>query len=96
MPEEQTDQPALVTIIFSPMTQVAQVEDFPEGAARSVKGALHVKPSATRVVTQDEAQHLKARGINFTVIGGKLSKPTPPIDGQPAPPGGPLFQGQDE
>jgi len=63
------------TIIFSPSSQLKQVEDFPASVERSVKGAIHVRPGTTCVVTDGEAAHLKARGVVFTTAG---PKPTPP------------------
>ena len=36
-----------------------QVDDFPEGSERSCKGALHIRPSSTKVLTKDELDHLQ-------------------------------------
>lgn len=42
-------------IIQTPKTiQPIQVEGFPDDAKRSVKGALHIFPGATKEITEDE------------------------------------------
>lgn len=90
--EQEEEQPTLQTIIFSPIAQVVQIDDFPEDIKRTIKGALHVKPGATRVVTEEEAAHLKARGIHFTVIG-QPTKPSKPAPAEESPaPAGRFFQ----
>jgi hypothetical protein len=70
------------TIIYSPTSQLSQVEDFPADCERTVKGALYVRPGATAVVSDGEAARLQARGIVFTVVGGP--KPVP-VAALPAP-----------
>lgn len=85
------------TIIFSPSAQLSQVEGFPPDCERTVKGALHVRPGATCIVSDGEAAHLKASGVDFTVAGeskpkalpaAKKASPTP--KGAPASPELPL------
>lgn len=73
------------TIIFAPTTQLTQVEDFPADCDRTVKGALHVRPGATCVVNDAEAEHLKKRGIAFTVSASTKAAPLP----APVPSAGP-------
>lgn len=49
-----------MVIIQTPKTiQPIQVEGFPDGAERSVKGALHILPNATRKITEDELAFLQ-------------------------------------
>jgi hypothetical protein len=55
------------TIIFSPSSQPQQVEDFPEKCDRTVKGAIHVRPGSSCIVSDGEAEHLKSRGVAFIV-----------------------------
>ena len=55
-------------ILYASTAQLAQVEGFPEGCERTVKGALHVRPGSMAVVSEGEAAHLRARGVLFTVI----------------------------
>lgn len=71
-------------IIYSPTAQLVQVEDFPADCERTVKGALYVRPGTSAVVSDDEAKHLKARGIVFSVVGA--SKPPKPPPKPAAPP----------
>lgn len=65
------------TIIFSPSTQLSQVEDFPTDCERTVKGALHVRPGATQTVSDGEVAHLKKCGIAFAVVGALKTMPVP-------------------
>jgi hypothetical protein len=37
-----------------------QVDDFPQDAERSCKGALHFRPASTKEITADELAHLRA------------------------------------
>lgn len=46
-------------IRFSPQAQALQVEDFPKDCERSCKGALHVRPNTTAIVTKGELAHLQ-------------------------------------
>lgn len=61
------------TIIFSPTTQPQQIEDFPPDCERTIKGAMHVRPGSTQIVSQGELVHLKTTGLKFTEV-----KPKPP------------------
>ena len=56
------------TIIYSPSSQPRQVDDFPADCERTVKGALHVRPGSTCVVSDGEAAHLKASGVQFAAV----------------------------
>lgn len=71
-------------IIYSPTAQLVQVEDFPDGCERTVKGALYVRPGATAIVSSGEAAHLKAKGVVFSVLGPKVPL-TPPVGSKPKP-----------
>lgn len=78
------------TIIYSPSAQLIQVEDFPTDCERTVKGALHVRPGSTAIVSDGEAAHLKQRGIAFSVSGPKAAltpakAPAPPDDKDAGP-----------
>lgn len=78
------------TITYSPTSQLTQVEDFPADCERTVKGALHVRPGTTAVVSEGEAAHLKARGVAFSVAGAKrravpLAAPKQPSGPAPTP-----------
>ena len=53
------------------------VEGFPEGAARSRKGALRLAPGVPAHVTDDEAAHLEAIGAPVTVTSDPPPKPAP-------------------
>lgn len=44
------------------------VEDFPKGAARSVKGALHLIPGVTTEVTEDEYKHLVSKKLRLLLL----------------------------
>ena len=44
----------MLIIQASKTIQPVQVEGFPDGAKRSVKGALHIFPGATKEITEDE------------------------------------------
>lgn len=50
---------SLFTIQFPTSAPVCQVDDFPPGTARSVEGALHVRPGGTKKVTRTELEHLR-------------------------------------
>jgi hypothetical protein len=74
------------TIIFSPSAQLQQIDDFPADCGRTVVGAIHVAPGRTCVVSDDEAAHLKARGVVFSVAGAPLKPPAASRAGRkPAP-----------
>lgn len=73
------------TIIFSSTAQLQQVEDFPSSCKRSVDGALHVRPGATCVVTDQEALHLNSKGIKFSVSGRAKPVPLSKAATDPAP-----------
>lgn len=71
-------------IIYSPTAQLVQVEDFPDGCERTVKGALHVRPGAFAIVSDGEAAHLKRKGVPFSLVGPKVplappAKPSSPV-----------------
>jgi hypothetical protein len=56
------------------------VEDFPRGTARSVDGALHVRPGSTKKVTKTELDHLRIKepwGKLIRVIKKVTPKPLP-------------------
>ncbi len=56
-------------IQFRTTASRVQVEGFPEGCERSGEGSFHVRPGATRVVTEAELEHLKKRSdCSFVVI----------------------------
>lgn len=38
-----------------------QIDDFPEGCERSCKGALHLRPSSTKMLTAGELGHLEKK-----------------------------------
>jgi hypothetical protein len=55
------------------------VDDFPRGTARSVDGALHIRPGGTKKLTKTELEHLQKTqpwGRLIRVI--KKVVPTPP------------------
>jgi len=54
------------------------VEGFPEGATRSVKGALRLAPGVPAHVTADEAAHLEAIGAPVAVTPDPPPRPEPP------------------
>ncbi len=74
-------------IQFLRTAQIEQIEDFPKGCARTVTkgndpkkaGALHVRPGATREVTEAELKHLQKRKVRLFVIAAKTppKKPDP-------------------
>lgn len=74
------------TIIFLPTERVQQVDDFPANCTRTQEGALYVRPGGTLVVSDQEALHLRSKGIKFSV-SGRVAKATPgtaPTDPAPA------------
>ena len=50
---------SLFIVQFPTSAPVCQVEDFPQGTARSVDGALHIRPGGTKKITHTELKHLK-------------------------------------
>ena len=78
-------------VVVGATARLAQVEDFPEGCARSCKGALHLRPGSTKVLTEGELSHLQAkhpevvaglRVVDTTPPKAKLApkaKPVPPV-----------------
>lgn len=50
---------SLYIVQFPTSAPVCQVDDFPRGTARSVDGALHVRPGGTKKITKTELEHLK-------------------------------------
>ncbi len=42
-----------------------QIDDFPEGCERSVKGAIHFSPTCTREITPGEWSHIKVAHPSF-------------------------------
>lgn len=50
---------SLFIVQFPTSAPVCQVEDFPRGTARSVDGALHIRPGGTKKITKTELEHLK-------------------------------------
>lgn len=80
------------TIIFSPGAQLSQVDDFPKGTERTVKGAIYVAPGRTSVVSDGEAAWLKSRNVPFRVVGQPLKPPTLPVAAPkpPTPGAGPI------
>lgn len=72
---------SLWIIQLPPDTPVCQLEDFPQGTARSVEGALHIRPG-TMKVTAGELAHLKKKkpwGLRIRKI--KKVIPEPPKEG---------------
>lgn len=71
----------MVTVQTMPTLSPCQVEDFKPGAKRSVKGALHLKPSAVKVLTTDEWEHIKEhhKGLasKMRVVSETKSQPAP-------------------
>lgn len=65
------------TIIFSPSAQLSTVDGFPKECERTVKGALHIRPGATCIVTDGELAHLKTLGVAFVVTGARKSTQAP-------------------
>lgn len=62
----------------------AQVEHFPKGCERSRKGALHLKPSSTIIMTDGELAHarkkLGPKGQKLRVV---TKLPVPPAEPEP-------------
>jgi hypothetical protein len=50
---------SLFLVQFPTSAPVCQVDDFPRGTARSVEGALYVRPGGTKKITKTELDHLK-------------------------------------
>lgn len=50
---------SLYLVQFPTSAPLVQVDDFPRGTARSVNGALHIRPGGTKKITQTELEHLK-------------------------------------
>ncbi len=48
-----------------------QVDDFPEGCKRSVKGSMRIRPSSTLEMTKDEYDHLCSKK-HRVALGSKL------------------------
>lgn len=55
-------------IRISPQVRPHQVEDFPKDCERSCKGALHVRPNETTIVTKGELAHLQALKTPLQVV----------------------------
>lgn len=71
---------SLFHVQFPTSAPVCQVDDFPRGTARSVDGALHIRPGGTKKITKTELDHLKKIkpwGKLIRVI--KKSTPPPPV-----------------
>jgi len=68
-------------IRISPQVRPQQVEGFPKDCERSCKGALHVRPNETTIVTKGELEHLQGLKIPLQVV--QLADP--PKVGQKAP-----------
>lgn len=49
----------MVKVLTFPTLSPCQVDDFKPGAKRSVKGALHLKPSTVMMLTGDEWNHIQ-------------------------------------
>lgn len=54
-------------IRFAPQAHNHQVEP-PKDCERSCKGAIHVRPGTTKVVTQAELEHLQALRVPLLVV----------------------------
>jgi hypothetical protein len=53
-------------LVYTPLGVTPhQVDDFSEGCERSVKGALHFSPEATKVITEDELKHVQVAHTDF-------------------------------
>jgi hypothetical protein len=62
-----------------------QVDGFPEGCERSRKGAIHLRPASTLVVTEGELAHLKAQCPQEVAKFVDITPEAPPIPAaQPA------------
>jgi len=72
-------------IQFAPQAQPCQVEDFAKDCDRSHKGAIHVRPGATKTVTKAELEHLQARKIPLRVIRASDPEPKAPQAAPGAP-----------
>lgn len=60
-----------------------QIEGFPADCKRERKGALHVRPSSTLVVSEDELAYLKEKHPQLLA---RLQDITPPVAPPPEPP----------
>lgn len=87
--KQEEEKPVVMHVIaFGPTAEVAQIDTWPEGTKRSVKGALHISPGATKQVTLSELAYLKKLRVPLRVI--PVPDPTKksyqaPQDGAPAP-----------
>ena len=53
-------------LVYTPLGVTPhQVDDFVEGCERSVKGALHFSPEATKVITEAELKHIQEAHPDF-------------------------------
>lgn len=79
-----------INVQFPKGTPVCQVDDFPPKTPRSREGAVHIRPNSTTSITQQEADHIKSKGIRFTKLG-KTAPPPVPAQGDvaAAPPSAP-------
>jgi len=71
----------MVKVLTYPTLSPCQIDDFKPGAQRSVKGALHLKPSAVKVFTDDEWNHIqkhyKHLASKMKVVSEAKSQPAP-------------------
>lgn len=69
---------SLFLVQFPAGVRVFQVDDFPQGASRSRKGSIHVKPG-TQKLTQSEVEHLKSKypECKVRVLRKMAPKPEP-------------------
>jgi hypothetical protein len=70
---------SLFIVQFPTSAPVCQVEDFSQGTARSVDGALHIRPGGTKKITQTELAHLKKIKPWGRLIR-VIKKVVPPLD----------------
>lgn len=71
----------MIVVQFAKGALACQVDDFPKDAKRSCVGSLHVRPSATKVVTQAELEHLQKLKIPLRVLVSETEKPkAEPVD----------------
>lgn len=74
-----------------------QIDGFPEGARRSVKGSLHFRPGSCRLVTEDELSFIKTRFPGYYVrlwilkVEKPAASPTSPSSPSTSSEEGPVF-----
>lgn len=67
----------MTNVIIPPSVSPVQVDDFPEGCERSVKGSLHLRPGS-KELTAGEWDHLKAKHPKLAAQFQVLPEPAKP------------------